>query len=155
VGEGSLFTVWLPPQQKVTASTAKGTATLRRKPNPAGSIVLVEDNEESATPICDILTGAGYQVVWLIDGSTAIDQIELLKPKAVIVDWQLRGMDGYEMTHCLRNSPATQQIKVLALTTPTLTALDEQDLSGTVDDYLSKPVEPAQLLHKVTALMTE
>jgi two-component system sensor histidine kinase/response regulator len=59
------------------------------------------------------------------------------------------------MTHCLRNSPATQQIKVLALTTPTLTALDEQDLSGTVDDYLSKPVEPAQLLHKVTALMTE
>ena len=155
VGEGSLFTVWLPPQQKVTASTAKGTATLRRKPNPPGSIVLVEDNEESATPICDILTGAGYQVVWLIDGSTAIDQIELLKPKAVIVDWQLRGMDGYEMTHCLRNSPATQQIKVLALTTPTLTALDEQDLSGTVDDYLSKPVEPAQLLHKVTALMTE
>jgi two-component system sensor histidine kinase/response regulator len=113
----------------------------------------VENHEESATPICDILTAAGYQIVWLIDGATAVEQIKLLQPKAVIVGWQLPGIDGYEITHSLRNSPATQKIKVLALTTSTLTALQKHDLNAGVDDYLPKPVEPVELLHKVTALM--
>ena len=153
VDEGSLFTVSLPAQPIVPAASAKVKATQRNSPQPQGSIVLLENHEESATPICEILTAAGYQVVWLIDGSTAIEQIKLLQPKAVIVAWQLRGMDGYEMTHCLRNSPTTQKIKVLALTTPTLPEDQEQYLSWRVDDYLPKPVEPAQLLHKITVLM--
>ncbi|HEY9633803.1 MAG TPA: ATP-binding protein [Coleofasciculaceae cyanobacterium] len=153
IGEGSCFTVWLPTQPKVSTVTAKGTPTQKRFPKPQGSIVLVEDQEESATPICEILTAAGYQVVWLIDGSTAVEQIQLLQPKAVIVDWQLSGMDGYEISYCLRNSPTTQQIKVLALTTSTLTDLQEDELSEKVDDYVSKPVEAAQLLDKVMALM--
>ena len=151
VNEGSLFTVWLPAHPLVPL--AKETATQRQLPKPQGSIVLVEDQEENATPICEILTAAGYQVIWLIDGGTAVEQIELLQPKAVIVDWQLRGMDGYELSYYLRNSPATQQIKVLALTTSTLTDLQEHDLSERVDDYLPKPIEPAQLLRKVVTLM--
>jgi two-component system sensor histidine kinase/response regulator len=71
----------------------------------------VEDHEESATPICEILTAAGYQVVWLIDGSTAVEQIELLQPKAVIVDWQLRGMDGYEITTACVTHPQPNKSK--------------------------------------------
>ena len=153
VGEGSLFTVWLPAQPLVTAASSKATASQRNSHKPLGSIVLVEAQEESATPICEMLTTAGYQVVWLIDGSTAVEQIELLQPKTVILGWQLTGMDGYEMTHSLRNSPTTQQIKVLALTTPTLSEDQEHDLSAGVDAYLHKPVEPVQLLHKVRALM--
>jgi two-component system sensor histidine kinase/response regulator len=62
-------------------------------------------------------------------------------------------MDGSEMMHSLRNSPRTQQIKVLALTTPTLSEDQEHDLNAIADDYLHKPIEPMQLLHKVTALM--
>jgi two-component system sensor histidine kinase/response regulator len=153
VGEGSLFTVWLPDQPLASAASSKGTATQRKSSNAQGSIVLVEDNGESATLICEILTAAGFHVVWLIDGSTALKQIELLQPKVVIVDWQLRGMDGYEITQCLRNSPSTQHTKVLALTSFTLTEDQEDDLSAIVDNSLLKPIEPARLLHQVTALM--
>jgi two-component system sensor histidine kinase/response regulator len=116
-------------------------------------MVLVEDQEESAVPICEILTAAGYQIVWLIDGSTAVEQIELLQPKAVICGWYLTGIDSSEMIYNLRNSPATQQIKVLALINPPLSEDQEQDLRMGVDAYLHKPVEPMQLLHQVTALM--
>ncbi|HBL11310.1 MAG TPA: two-component system response regulator, partial [Cyanobacteria bacterium UBA11162] len=42
------------------------------------------------------------------------------EPDAVIVDWHLPTMDGYEISHSLHNSPTTAQIKVLALTTPDL-----------------------------------
>jgi len=153
VSEGSCFTVWLPSQPLASATSTKGTATHRNSSHSQGSIVLVEDNEESATSICEILTAAGYHVVWLVDGSTAFKQIELLQPKVVIVDWQLRGMDGYEITHCLRNSPSTQQIKVLALTVSTLIEDQEDDLSAIIDDYLPKPIEPLQLLQQITVLM--
>jgi len=153
LGEGSLFTVWLPTQPKVSAETAKVNHALRQNYQPQGSIVLIEDQEETATLICEILTVAGYQIVWLINGATAIEQIELLQPKAVIVDWQLQGMDGYEVIEYLRNSPTSKHIKVLALTNSTVADLDEQELSWTVDDFLSKPVEPMHLLNKITTLM--
>ncbi len=154
VGEGSVFTVWLPDQPLAATMSSKGTISHAKSSNPQGSIVLVEDNGESATLICEILTAAGYHVVWLIDGSTALGQIELLQPKTVIVDWQLRGVDGYEITHCLRNSPTTQHIKVLALITPTLSEDQEDDITAIVDHFLPKPIEPAQLLDQVTVLMT-
>jgi len=150
VNEGSVFTVWLPTQPIPSTTSAK--ATVKNNSKPQGSIVLVENHEETATPICEALTTAGYQVVWLIDGSTAIDQIKLLQPRAVIVDWQLPGVDGYEMVYSLRNSPTTQQIKILALTTPIPTD-QEYELRSEVDDYLPKPIETVQLLDKITALM--
>jgi two-component system sensor histidine kinase/response regulator len=62
-------------------------------------------------------------------------------------------MDGYEISYYLRQSPATQQIKVLALINSPITPLQEQDLSAEVDDYLAQPIEPELLLNKVTALM--
>ncbi len=156
VGEGSCFTVWLPTQQIGPAASAKGTVTTRRNsPKPQGSIVLVEDNEENAIPICEILTAAGFHVVWLINSSTAVEQIKLLQPKAVIIDWLLLGMDGCEIIYCLRQSPVTQQIKVLALTTPTGSQHQEYELNCTADDYLPQPIEPTQLLQKVTALMAD
>jgi two-component system sensor histidine kinase/response regulator len=155
VGEGSYFTVWLPNQPLASSTSSKDAALQKNNFIVQGSIVLVEDQEESATSICEILTAAGYHVVWLMDGSTAFQQIELLQPNAVIVDWQLRGMDGYEITHCLRNSPSTQQIKILALTMSTITEDQEDELSAFIDDYLLKPVEPVQLLQQVTALMAK
>ena len=154
VGEGSIFTVCLPNQPLVSATSLKETATHKANSNSHSSLVLVEDQEESATLICEILTAAGYHVVWLIDGSTALQQIELLQPKGVIVDWQLRGIDGSEITHCLRNSPSTQHIKVLALTTSSLTEGQTEDLSVVVDHCLPKPIEPGRLLQQVKALMS-
>ncbi|HEY9671862.1 MAG TPA: ATP-binding protein [Waterburya sp.] len=155
VSEGSVFTVSLPNQPLVSAASLKQIATHQNHSNSHASLVLVEDQEESATLICEILTAAGYHVVWLIDGSTALQQIELLQPKAVIVDWQLRGIDGSEITHCLRNSPSTKHIKVLALTTSSLTEGQAEDLSIVVDHCLPKPIEPRRLLQQVKALMSD
>ena len=153
VGEGSVFTVELPIQPLAPAIENKLDSNLAENTQPQRSIVLVDNHEATATTICEILTAAGYHVVWLIDGSAALQQIELLEPQAVIVDWHLPTMDGYEISQYLHNSPTTAQIKVLALTTANLSADEAEDLSGIVDDYLPKPIEPVQLLHKVTALM--
>ncbi|MGQ4646600.1 ATP-binding protein [Lyngbya aestuarii] len=153
VGEGSFFTVWLPDQETTPTTPARARRIPKNNTKPQGTIVLVEEQEDSATLICEILTAAGYQVVWLVDGPTAIEQVELLKPKAVIIDWQLPGMDGYELSLHLRNSSATQQIKLLALTAEEPSEEQEYELSIMVDNYLPKPIEPVKLLKTVTALM--
>jgi two-component system sensor histidine kinase/response regulator len=157
VAQGSLFTVWLPnnPITTDTEESLKLTVAPSYLSIPNGIIVLVEEQEETATAICEILTAGGYQIIWLIDAATAIQQIALLQPKTVILSWQLAGMDGLEMMQSLRNSPETQNIKVLALTNPNLPGNQEQDLSLIVDAYLFKPIEPIQLLHKVIAIMSD
>jgi two-component system sensor histidine kinase/response regulator len=154
IGEGSLFTVWLPTQPINSAISKVSNSQGNSFNFSQGSLVLVEDREESATLICEILTAAGYHVVWLIDGSTALTQIELLQPKAVLVNWQLRGMDGYDLIYSLRHTPSTQHIKVLALTMSTLTNEQKDELNTVVDDSLPQPIEPTKLLKEVTRIMT-
>lgn len=154
VAQGSLFTVWLP-NNPTNTNAIKIRVTPSAISIASGTIVLVEDQEETATSICEILTAGGYQIIWLTDASTAVEQIALLQPKAVILGWQLAGMDGWEMIQFLRNSPETQRIKVLALINPSLSENQEQDLKMAVDDYLYKPIEPVQLLHKVLAIMSD
>ncbi|MGC1393171.1 MAG: ATP-binding protein [Coleofasciculaceae cyanobacterium] len=154
VDQGSLFTVWLP-NNPTTTDAIKLRATPNYISIASGTIVLVEDQEETATSICEILTAGGYQIIWLTDAATAVEQIALLQPKAVILGWQLAGMDGLEMMQLLRNSPETQRLKVLALINHSLPENQEQDLKMAVDDYLYKPIEPLQLLHKVLAIMSD
>lgn len=156
-GVGSTFTVHLPAQpnlspnsqQRVKASAFKTSLQTPYTKNPLGRFILIEDDEETATLICEILTAAGYQVVWLVEGLTALGQIELLQPTAVIVDMYLPGQDGYEIIHYLKNSKATQQIKILAITTETESTPPESVLITQADDVITKPIQPNQLLNKI------
>jgi two-component system sensor histidine kinase/response regulator len=118
-----------------------------------GSIVLVEEQEEVATLICNILTAAGYQVVWLIDGSTAVGKIKLLQPVAVIMDLRSPGIHGSEISRYLRNSQQTQHIKILILTDREMSQDVQPTMDALADDYLPKPIQPEQLLHKIAALV--
>ena len=75
-GVGSIFTVRLP-------TSHLSEIKVRIPPmveQPRGRIVLIEHDDDNANVVCDVLTAAGYQVVWLLEGSTAIDQIEALHP---------------------------------------------------------------------------
>ena len=62
-------------------------------------------------------------------------------------------MDSYEIGQYLQNSRTTKQMKFLALLDPTLSTAEEEEIIDLVDDYLLKPVQPVQLLHKLLALM--
>ncbi|ERT08363.1 his Kinase A domain protein [Lyngbya aestuarii BL J] len=154
---GSIFTVQIPAQptlsqksqQQVKDSAFKTSLPTTSRNNSLGRFILIENDEEIATLICEILTAAGYQVVWLVEGLTALGQIKLLQPIAVIVDMHLPGQDGYEIIHHLKNTKATQQIKILAITTHPESSLSESVLATEADDFITKPIQPNQLLNKI------
>jgi len=153
VGRGSKFTIWIPP------CTPKMTLPVEVPPSPpilssGGQVVLLEDDEETATLICELLTAAGYQVIWLVDGSTAVEQVELLCPVAVVTNLAVTG-GGVEIIQGLRRSPQTRDLKILALVNATADgALPPPLESDRADLYLTKPFSPDQLVASLLQLVS-
>ena len=157
VGVGSTFTVFLPAQ--VLSAIDRARERQQSTPTIRPRIVLVEEHEEVATFICDLLTAADYQVVWIMDSSAAVRQIEVLQPTIAIIDLQLPGLSGHQIIHHLRTQSSIQGIKVLALTPQ----LPSQETAIAADDYLVTPLlnntatllsQSEQIIDKVAALIT-
>ena len=153
VGTGSIFTVRVP-RQRPMPSFAKPKPL--QTPEPvAGRIVLVEDNEESAGIICDMLTAAEYQVIWVLEGSKVTEQVELLQPAAVIVSVNLTGSNGYDIIQALCHSASTLHVKVLALVDSLDAAKIGQARNSGASEVLSRPISPEALLETVNGLMAQ
>jgi two-component system sensor histidine kinase/response regulator len=151
VGVGSVFTVRIPLQRQ-TGTLDNDLGELSAEP-VIGRIVLVEDNEESASLICDMLTAADYQVIWIVDGSRVLDQVELLQPAAVISNVALASADGYEIIESLRHYVGTLGVKILALLNQNDLAQSERARTAGAEAVLVKPINPSELLSTINGLM--
>ncbi|USR92792.1 ATP-binding protein [Phormidium yuhuli AB48] len=155
VGVGSKFTVRLPCHSSCVLEQQPTPPPRTPLPPRKGHVVLVANREDDAILICDLLTAAGYHTVWMLDGSTALEQIKMLKPVAAIIDRQLPGMDGCELTQLLRTLPNTQSLKILLMTDP----LDAEGLAYCknqgADICLTHPIDPEKLLNSIIELLIE
>lgn len=151
---GSTFTVWLP-NQPLDKLESFPTVHFRDESSSTipGRVVLIHSQEEAATLICNLLTTAGYQVVWIMDGSTAIRQLEILKPIVVVLEIQVAIASSDEVLQQLRQNPTTQNTKILVLLNSRAALNADRWLTEGADDYLAEPIaHPEALLDKVVAL---
>jgi two-component system sensor histidine kinase/response regulator len=149
VGVGSIFTLRIPLQRMNSAAPPP-------PPPPAdepavGRIVLAEDNEENASLICDMLTAADYQVIWVVDGSRVLDQVELLQPAAVILNVGLASANGYDLIAALAQTVPHR--KILALIPESASDQAQRARLVGADDTLILPLSPKQLLTTINQLM--
>ncbi|MBP0027261.1 ATP-binding protein [Roseofilum sp. Guam] len=156
LGVGSIFTVSLPSQPQGTVSLkSSGHTPLNPWATtiPLGRLVLIQDNEQMAWEICDLLTAAGYQAIWLLDGSTVTQQIEVLRPLAIITETQLPDMSVQELITILRNSTTTYKIKVMAIADSSEQQELSQDPLTEPDVYLNKPLQLEELLQTLSRIL--
>ena len=143
VDQGSTFTVRLPkqpkPQHSPHGDISNTFASTKR-------IILLEQDEDSAAIICNMLTAAGYEVIWLLEATSIAAQLELLKPMLLIANLALLRQDASEIKS-LQLSITTLDAKVLALLDPNPTPLPMAH-----HDVLAKPINPKILLEKVRQL---
>lgn len=148
LGKGSVFTVSLPNQVNAVTKSSSLPTSGGSSITHQGTIVLVERDEEIATLACELLTAADYQVIWLIDGTTVIEQIEVLEPSIIILNQD--SPDIYEVSEILKN--LHNEVKILVLSNQ-MDAKDWEYLSRQIiDEYVGKPVEPSLFLEKINAL---
>ncbi|NEQ46196.1 MAG: GAF domain-containing protein [Leptolyngbya sp. SIOISBB] len=152
VGVGSVFTVKIPLQRiksSLPTTAPKLTSETDVVQPVVGRIVLIEDQEDRAGLICDLLTAADYQVIWMIEGSRVVEQVALLQPTIVILNMNLSSIDGQRMVTALRESLITTEVKILALTDNQVA----QEAIANVNATTILPLNPELLLEQVNALI--
>ncbi len=115
----------------------------KRKAEPmAGeSILIVDDNPINLKLAKVMLVKEGYVVETAPDAEEALKNIGSFKPRLILMDIQLPGMDGLELTRRLKSSPETQNIIILALTAYAMKGDDEKARAAGCDGYITKPID--------------
>ena len=88
---------------------------------------------------------SGYQIKTLPDAEQALTLLESARPALILMDIQLPGMDGLELTRRLKANPATSGIVIVALTAYAMKGDEAKARAAGCDDYLTKPIDRATL----------
>jgi CheY-like chemotaxis protein len=109
------------------------------------SILIVDDNPVNSKLIRVLLAGEGYEVHTAGDAEAALRVLAGLNPDLILMDVQLPGIDGLELTRRLKADPATRDIKILGLTAYAMKGDKEKILAAGCDGYIAKPIDTRTL----------
>jgi CheY-like chemotaxis protein len=113
---------------------------------PAGRVLLVEDAPINRLIARVMLERLGYEVDTCDNGAQAVDAVRSTRYHAVLMDCLMPVMDGYEATARIRllEGPS-RQTPIVAATALAMSGDREKCLLAGMDDYVTKPLEPAAL----------
>jgi two-component system, cell cycle response regulator DivK len=118
-------------------------------------VLIVEDNPRNLKLAREILNHAGYRT---LEAETAEDGLDLARaerPRLVLMDVQLPGIDGVEALRRLRADAATADIRVVALTAFAMKDDRERFLVAGFDGYLEKPLDVHRFPGQIAALLAD
>ncbi|MDZ5460494.1 hybrid sensor histidine kinase/response regulator [Azohydromonas lata] len=148
-GQGSEFWVELPlaaPQAVPDAPALAATGPVSVGAQVA-TVLCVEDNPTNLQLVEAILSSRpGLRLLTARDGESGVALARAHKPQAILMDNHMPGMSGHEAQALLHADPATAHIPVIALTADAMPDAVEQGLARGYFRYLTKPVDPADLL---------
>ncbi|MGA3066392.1 MAG: response regulator [Tepidisphaeraceae bacterium] len=132
-----------------------------RSASPA-HILLAEDNEVNRMVAAEILKNSGYTFDIVEDGQSAFEAVFAKQYDLVLMDCQMPKMDGFESTKAIRTREKEQSISgivaphmpIVALTANAVKGDREDCIAAGMDDYVSKPIDPAKLVRAIEGQLT-
>lgn len=119
----------------------------------ATSILIVDDQPELAAMMAEVLGDAGYTTRIAADGRHALAEVQASPPDLVVLDVQMPHVDGFEVAAMLKADPATATIPIIMVSAQDGRGARVIGLESGAEDYLGKPVDPAELLAKIRNLL--
>jgi putative two-component system response regulator len=127
---------------------------LCRSPNSVTGTILVADDQAANRELLEeLLTTQGFTVITVSDGAAVIQELVRTPVDLVLMDVMMPGLTGFQACEKIKNNPDTYLIPVILITA----LCDRQDriegIKVGADDFLSRPVDRAELLARVRSLL--
>jgi CheY-like chemotaxis protein/anti-sigma regulatory factor (Ser/Thr protein kinase) len=150
-GRGSTFTVRLPRLNLALAAPA-AVQGIARAARPR-SILVVDDNVDSASSIAMFLRLLGHEVETLSSGLALLERLAAgAPPEIVLLDIGLPGIDGYDVARLVREKPYGRTLRLYAMTGYGQDEDRDRALAAGFDAHLVKPVAPDVLAKLIEAI---
>lgn len=112
---------------------------------PGERVLIVDDNLTNLKLVRVLLTLEGYDVRTASDAEEAMTVLGAFSPSLILMDLQLPGMDGLELTRRLKVDPSTRNAVIIAITAYAMKGDEERALAAGCDGYVSKPIDTRAL----------
>lgn len=114
-------------------------------------ILIVDDNATNLKLVAYLMSASGFEVVTARDAEAALAVIAATPPRLILMDLQLPGIDGLELTRRLKADPATRGILIVAVTAYAMKGDEERAREAGCDDYVTKPIDTRSLPARIAA----
>lgn len=116
-------------------------------------ILIADDNQQVVELLEANLDELGAEIKSAADGEATLKLVQEWKPDLLLLDIMMPRMSGFEVCKRLRSNPATKGLAVLMVTALDQPVDIERAVEAGTDDFLTKPINKAELLLRVRALV--
>ena len=113
------------------------------------TVLIVDDDRLNMKLSKDLLEANGYLTLQASNGRDGLDLARMHHPDLILMDIQLPGIDGYEVTRRIRTNPELTKTPIIAVTSYALSGDDQKAFAAGCDGYVTKPFSPRMLLAKI------
>jgi len=117
-------------------------------------ILIADDDVETLRLIGLMLQRQGFEIAAATNGAQALEMSQTASPDLIILDVMMPDMDGYQVTRRLRQDASTADIPILMFTAKSQVEDKVTGYEAGVDEYITKPIHPAELVARVKALLS-
>ncbi|MNZ47583.1 Response regulator PleD [compost metagenome] len=114
-------------------------------------VLIVDDLPDNLALLSDALEQAGHMVLVALDGATALERMQRLKPDIVLLDALMPGIDGFETCRRIKARAEFEDVPVLFMTALTESEHVLEGFAAGGVDYVTKPIHPEQVLARVAS----
>ena len=116
-------------------------------------ILIIDDDVETLRLVGMMLQKQGFEILAASNGLQGIETAHDVHPDLIVLDVMMPDMDGFEVTKRIRSQAETLTIPILMFTAKNQVDDKVIGFEAGVDDYLTKPIHPAELVAHVKSLL--
>ncbi len=116
-------------------------------------ILIVDDEPATRDLLTDLLAAEGYRTESVAGGHEALVRAGQSPPDLIVLDVAMPDIDGFEVCRQLKADGRTAQVPILFITGLDDAAAKDEGLAAGADDYVTKPLEPTDLLIRIRSLL--